>query len=47
MQTTIDDIIKMEIVTPRNKLRLMWYVLIGRALSVGYLIPPDKFYKEA
>jgi hypothetical protein len=39
----IEGMIKMELVTKTNRLKLCWYVLIGRAISIGYLVLP---YKE-
>ena len=36
----IDKMIKLELVNNTNRLKLCWYVLIGRAISVGYLVIP-------
>lgn len=40
----IDKMIMMELVSNKNRFKLAWYVLIGRAISVGYLVMPYKKY---
>ncbi len=44
-----DKALMMESVTNKNKVKLAWYCLIGRAIAVGYLVNPylnDKQYAE-
>ena len=36
----IDNMIMMELVCNKNRLKLAWFCITGRAISVGYLINP-------
>ena len=36
----IDSMIMMELVCNKNRLKLAWFCITGRAISVGYLINP-------
>lgn len=36
----IDKALVMEEVTNKNKFKLAWYCLIGRAIAVGYMVNP-------